>query len=126
MKSNGILTGAVVYLYSAQLSFAVELTAGRARALIGAVVGLISLVIGGLALARPSGPIGSGNGRAAAMVPLVLGLIGVLLSVMHLGSAGGFGTGGGRAGAIVALVLSLIGMSLGGLAMARSHRPRTG
>ena len=66
----------------------------------------ISLIIGGLALAR-SRRVGSG-GRAAAIVAPVLGLIGVILSVVHLGGAGAFGTGGGRAGAIVALVLSLI------------------
>lgn len=82
------------------------------------MVALISLVIGGLALARS----GSANGRTAAIIALVLGLIGMVLSVVHLGSAGGFGTGGGRAGAIVALVLALIGISLGGLAAARSGR----
>ena len=60
------------------------------------------------------------------IVALVLGLIGVVLSVGHLGSStGGFGTGGGRAGAIIALVLGLIGMNLGGLALARSRRPRS-
>ena len=57
---------------------------------------------------------------------LVLGLIGMVLSVVHLGSStGGFGTGSGRAGAIVALVLGLIGMNLGGLALARSRRSRS-
>ena len=113
-------------VYVTHLAFAVDLTAGRARALVGAVVGLISLVVGGLALARSAGRIGTGNGRTAAIVALVLGLIGVVLSVVHLGSSstGGFGTGGGRAGAIVALVLGLIGISLGGLALARSRRTR--
>lgn len=55
-------------------------------------------------------------------VALVLGLIGVILSVVHLGGSTGFGTGGGRAGAIVGLVLALIVTSLGGLAFARSRR----
>jgi hypothetical protein len=99
------------------------LTAGRARAIVAAVVGLISLVIGGLALARSAGLIGTGNGRAGAIVALVLGLIGMVLSVVHLGSStGGFGTGSGRAGAIVALVLGVIGMNLSGLALARPRR----
>ena len=89
--------------------------------MVGVVVALISVVIGGLALARSR----NGNGRTAAIVSLVLGLMGMVLSVVHLGSAGGFGTGGGRAGAIVALVLALIGISLGGLAMTRSNRPRS-
>lgn len=99
-----------------QLGFAVDVTSGRARAMVIAGVGLISLIIGGLALAR------AGSGRAAAIVALVLGLIGVILSVVHLGGSTGFGTGGGRAGAIVGLVLALIGTSLGGLAFARSRR----
>ena len=112
MNSNGILTGL--------FAIAVDITTGRAQAMLVALVGLISLVIGGLALARSGGR--KGNGRTAAIVALVLGLIGVVLSVVHLSSAGGFGTGGGRAGAIVALVLALIGMGLGGVAVARSRR----
>ena len=117
---------ATVDVYTIYLGFAVDLTAGRARAMVAAVVGLISLVIGGLALARSAGRIGTGNGRAGAIVALVLGLIGMVLSVVHLGSStGGFGTGSGRAGAIVALVLGLIGINLGGLALARSRRPRS-
>jgi Family of unknown function (DUF6223) len=124
---------AAVDFCTIHLGFAVDLTdsvigitSGRARALVAVGVGLISLVVGGLALARSAGRIGTGNGRAGAIVALVLGLIGMVLSVVHLGtSTGGFGTGGGRAGAIVALVLGLIGMNLGGLARARSRRPRS-
>jgi Family of unknown function (DUF6223) len=124
---------AAVDFYTIHLGFAVDLTDGaigitngRARAIVAAVVGLISLVVGGLALARSAGRIGTGDGRAGAIVALVLGLIGMVLSVVHLGSStGGFGTGSGRAGAIVALVLGLIGMNLGGLALARSRRSRS-
>ena len=128
---NGIFTGlipvcAFVAFHTSRLGFIVDpvpsgITSGRARSLVGVAVGLISLIIGGLALAR-AGRRGSGNGRVGAMVGLVLGLIGVVLSVVHLAGSTGFGTGGGRAGAIVALVLGLAGMSLGGLAMARSRR----
>lgn len=117
---------AAVYFYTTNLGLAIDLTPGRARSLVGAVVALISLVIGGWALARAAGSIGSGKGRTGAIVALLLGLIGIVLSVVHLGSStGGFGTGSGRAGAIVALVLGLIGMNLGGLALARSRRPRS-
>lgn len=99
------------------------MTPGRRRAIVGAIVGLISVVIGGLALARAAGRIGNGNGRAGAIAALPLGLLGAVLSVVHLAnSTGGFGTGGGRAGAIVGLVLGLIGMNLGGLALARARR----
>jgi uncharacterized membrane protein YqhA len=132
-ERNGILTGliaacAVCVISTASYSQSpqVGITSGRAEALVAAAVGLISLVIGGLALARAAGRIGSGNGRAGAIVALVLGLIGMVLSVVHLGSStGGFGTGSGRAGAIVALVLGLIGMNLGALALARSRRSRS-
>jgi Family of unknown function (DUF6223) len=121
---------AAVDFSSIRLGFAAELadgaigvTRGRAKAIVAAVVGLISLVVGGVALARSAGRIGAGGGRAGAIVALALGLIGMVLSVAHLGSStGGFGSGGGRAGAIVALALGLIGMNLGGLALARSRR----
>jgi catechol 2,3-dioxygenase-like lactoylglutathione lyase family enzyme len=124
---------AAVDFYTIHLGFAVDgaggvvgITKGRARAIVAAVVGLISLFVGGLALARSTGRIGAGNGRAGAIVALALGLIGMVLSVAHLGSStGGFGTGGGRAGAIVALALGMIGMNLGGLALARSRRSRS-
>ena len=136
MMKTAIFTGliaahgarAAIDFYTIHLGFASGITAGRARAMGAAVVGLISLVIGGLARARAAGRIGNGNGRGGAIAALVLGLIGMILSVVHLGSStGGFGSGGGRAGAIVALVLSLVGMNLGGLALARSRRsPSTG
>jgi hypothetical protein len=120
----GIFTGAAIAFYNYLLVDPGTITSGRARALVGAVVGLISLIIGGLALARARQ--GTGNGRAAAIVALMLGVIGIILSVVHLGTfTGGFGTGSGRAGAIVALVLSLIGITLGGLTLARSHRSRS-
>ena len=101
------------------------ITLGRAAALLPAVVGLISVVIGWLALARSAGRIGSG--RLKAIVALVMGLIDMVLSGLHLARAtGGIGTGSGRLGAIVALVVGLIGMILGGLALARSRRIATG
>lgn len=101
-------------------SDAIGTTPARTRALVVAAVGLISVVSGALALAR-SGR-GIGNGRTVAIGALVLGLIGVILSVVHLAGSTGFGTGGGRAGAIVALVLALIGTTLGGWALTRSRR----
>jgi hypothetical protein len=105
----------------------IGITNGRARAIVAAVVGLISP---GHRWAG-SGPLRRSHrhrdpGEPEAIVALVLGLISMILSVVHLGtSTGGFGTGGGRAGAIVALVLGLIGMNLGGLALARSRRSRS-
>src|SRR5689334_13715541 len=132
MKRKGILCGlialcavcispAVSYAQSSQIG----ITPGRARALVAVAVGLISSVVGGLALARSGGRIGAGSRRAGAIAALVLGLIGIVLSVVHIAGSTGFGTGGGRAGAVVALVLGLIGLSLGGLALARSRRTRS-
>jgi Family of unknown function (DUF6223) len=96
---------------------------GRLVPIVAAVVGLIGVVIGGLALARSTGRIGTGNGRRGAIVAGVAGLIGVVVSGLHLAnSTGGFGTGNGRAGAIVAAVVGLIGMVLAGLALVRSRR----
>jgi len=117
-------TDSYVSQYTASIGLDVRpvpggMTSGRARSLVGAVMGLISLVVGGLALGRA----GTGSGRGSAMLALALGLIGIILSVVHLATfTGGFGTGSGRAGAIVALVLSLIGIILGWLALARSRR----
>ena len=123
MRSSHKILAVVVDLYNTHVGLAADLTAGRARSLVAAAVGLVSLIIGALALARSSGRIGTGNGRSSAVVALLLGLVGIVLSVVHLGtSTGGFGTGSGRAGAIVALVLGLIGVNLGGLVLVRSRR----
>jgi hypothetical protein len=121
---------AAVDFYTIYLGFAIDLTDGaigitngRARAIVAAVVGLISLVVGGLALARSAGRIGTGNGRMGAIVALVAGLIAVVNGGLVLATAdGGPGTGNGVVGAIVALVLGVIGMVLGRQALARSRR----
>jgi len=97
---------------------------GRLVAIVALVVGLISVGIGGLALARAAGRLGIRNGRAGAIVALVVGLTGTVLSERHLATdaGGGIGTGNGQLGATLALVLGLIGINLGGLALARSRR----
>ena len=100
-----------------------DITSSRARALVGAAAGLISLIIGGLALVRAARYIGSGSGKMLAILALIAGLIGIVLSVLHLSAGtGGFGTGGGRLGAIVGIILALIGIILAVLAYLRSVR----
>ena len=96
------------------------ITAGRAKSLAGGAVALISVIIGGLAIRRSKKQIGHG-GRTGAIVALVFGAIGVILSLLHLGTSAGavFGSGSGKAGAIVSLVLGLTGMVLGGRALSR-------
>jgi Family of unknown function (DUF6223) len=99
-----------------------DVGSGRLVPAVAAVVGLTSVVIDGLALAR-SGRIGTGNGRAGSIGALVAGLISVVVGGLHLANApGGPGTGNGVAGAIVALLMGVIGMVIGGLALARSRR----
>ncbi|CAG7628499.1 hypothetical protein PAESOLCIP111_03025 [Paenibacillus solanacearum] len=99
------------------------LTPGRLKTLVAAVVGLISVVIGGLSLVRSSGRFGTGNGRAGAIVAIGAGLFGIVLAGLHLvKTTGGFGTGNGRAGAIVAIGMGLLGIVLAGITLARSRR----
>jgi hypothetical protein len=100
------------------------MTTGRARALAGVAVGLISLVIGWRARARSAA--GIGNVRTAAILALVLGFIGIILCVLHLSVSAGavFGSGSGKAGAIVGSVPSLIGMTLGWLALTKKTEPK--
>jgi hypothetical protein len=99
------------------------LTPGRLWATTAAVLALVGVVIGGLALRRSAGRIETGNGRKGSIVALVAGLIAVVNGGLNLAVAtGGPGTGNGVVGGAVALVLGLIAMALGGLAQARSRR----
>ena len=99
------------------------MTPRRLWATTAAVLALVGVVIGGLALRRSAGRIGSGNGRMGAIVALVAGLIAVVNGGLNLALAkGGPGTGNGIIGGALALVLGLIAMVLGWLALARSRR----
>jgi hypothetical protein len=112
-----------LHLLAADVSVAAgyELGTGRLVPTSAAVVGLISVVIGWLALAR-SGRFSTGNKRARAIVSLVAGLISVIVGGLHgVNAAGGLGTGNGLAGAVIAVVLGLIGIVIGGVALARSR-----
>jgi hypothetical protein len=99
------------------------LTPRRLWATTAAGLALAGVVIGGLALRRSAGRIGTGNGRIGAIVALAAGLIALVNGGLNLGIAkGGPGTGNGVVGGAAALVLGLTGMTLGGLALARSRR----
>jgi hypothetical protein len=99
------------------------LSPGRIGAIVAALAGLIGAVIGGLALARSAGRIGTGKGRRGAIVALVLGPFGLIIGGLVVATAdGGLGTGNGLGGGIVAMLVGLIGMILGGLALSRSRR----
>jgi hypothetical protein len=103
-----------------------DMSAGRLGASTAAVIGLIGVVLGGLALARSAGRhrFDTGAGAAAglrrATVALVLGPIAIGLGGLVAATADGeLGAGNGLGGAIVAIVLGLIASVLGGLARAR-------
>jgi hypothetical protein len=101
------------------------LTPRRLWATTAAVLALVGVVIGGLALRRSAGRFGTGNGRMWAIVALVAGLIAVVNGGLNLAIAkGGPGTGNGVVGGAAALVLGLIAIALSGLTLARSRRAR--
>ncbi|NGO07791.1 hypothetical protein G5C60_09005 [Streptomyces sp. HC44] len=102
---------------------AYTMTGGRLVGTVAALVALAGVVVGGLALARPAGRTGNGNGKRRVIVALVAGLTGMVIGALNLAVAdGGPGTGNGVVGGAAALVLGLIAMVIGGLALARSRR----
>jgi hypothetical protein len=120
MKRKFFLIGATTLFWLSQFEVAyaqgVGITSGRLNSLIGVVAGLVSVIIGWQALRSVSN-------NSKSVVSIAIGLVGVILSLVHLaGATGDFGTGSGRLGAIVAMVLALIGIVLGGFALAKSRR----
>lgn len=100
-----------------------DLSAGRLGAIVAALVALIGVVVGGLALARSARRTVTGSVRTRAVVALAAGLIGIVLGGLVVVTAdGGLGTGNGLGGGVVAALVGLTGMGLGGLALARSRR----
>jgi hypothetical protein len=98
------------------------LTPRRLWATVVAMLGLVGVVIGGLALYRAARHIGN-HGRRGAIVALVAGLIALVNGGLNLSIAtGGPGTGNGVVGGAAAFVLGLIALALGGLALARCRR----
>ena len=99
------------------------LTPRRLWATTAAVLALVGVVIGGLALARSASRFGTASGRLGAIVALMAGLMAVVNGVLNLAIAnGGPGTGNGVVGGAAAFVLGLIALALGGLALARCRR----
>jgi hypothetical protein len=85
-----------------------------------AVVALVGVVIGGLALARPTSRFGTASGPLGGIVALVAGLVAVVNGGLNVAIAsGGPGTGNGVVGGAAAFVLGLIASAIGWLALAR-------
>lgn len=116
-----VITTVLFGLLSAQSAYAggYGITSGRLESILAGLAGLISVVIGSLALRSTSR---NGSGKQKAIVAVAMGLICIIFSGIHLARSytASFGTGSGKAGAIVAMVLGLIGIVLGGLALVRS------
>ena len=99
------------------------LTVRRLWATAAAVLALVGVVVGGLALVRPVSRFGTASGPRGAILALVVGLIAAVNGGLNLALAtGGPGTGNGVVGGAAAVVLGLIGTALGGLALTRSRR----
>lgn len=99
------------------------LTPRRLWATTAALLALVGVIIGGLALTRPASRFGTDSGQLGAVVTLVVGLVAGVNGGLNLAIAdGGPGTGNGVVGGAAAFVLALIALALGGLALARCRR----
>jgi hypothetical protein len=99
------------------------LTLRRLWATTAAMLALVGLAVGAMALARPGSRVSVVSGHLGASVALGMGLIAAVAGGVNLAVAnGGPGTGNGVVGAAAAVVLGLLAVIVGGLARAR--RPR--
>ena len=99
------------------------LTPRRLWATTVALLALVGVIIGGLALARPGSRFGTASGRLGAVVALVAGLVAAVNGALNVAVAnGGPGTGNGVVGGAAAFVLGLIALSIGALALSRYRR----
>ena len=98
------------------------MTTRRLWASTAALLALVGVVLGGLALARPAGRLRTVLRQRGASVALVAGLIAVVNGVLNVAIAtGGPGSGNGVVGGAAAVVLGLIATAIGAMALARKH-----
>ncbi len=98
-------------------------TVRRAWATTAAVIGLVGVIGGGLALFRPTSRFGVLSGQPGVIVALLAGTISLVTGAVNLaGATGGPGTGNGVVGGAAAVVLGLMAVAVGGLSLARSRR----
>jgi hypothetical protein len=91
------------------------LTPRRLWATTVALLGLVGVVIGGLALARPVNRFGIPCGRHGPMLALIAGLLAAVNGGLNLALAnGGPGTGNGVVGGAAAFVLGVIAVAIAG------------
>jgi hypothetical protein len=95
---------------------------GRTGAFLSALAGLLGVLGGGLALARPTrqGYVGTWARRHGGATALVAGPVAVTVGGTVAATAdGGLGTGNGLGGACLAMLLGLISVTLGWQARSR-------
>ena len=99
------------------------LTFRRLWATSAAVLAVIGVVVGGLALARPVSRFGSASGPLGAIMALAAGLVGAANGGLNVAVAtGGPGTGNGVVGGAAAFVLGLAAAAIGWIALVRNRR----
>jgi succinate dehydrogenase hydrophobic anchor subunit len=99
------------------------ITSKRLWASIIALLALVGVIFGWLALRKSEGRIGIRKGKRRAIVAVVAGLIAVATGGLNLALAtGGPGSGNGVVAGAAAIVLGLIAIVFGGLALMRSTR----
>ncbi|MFE5319293.1 DUF6223 family protein [Paenibacillus sp. NPDC056579] len=92
-------------------------TPARIKILVTVVMGLGSVGIAWLSLARASDRSGKGNWRIATLVAIALALIAFFIAGPHFAyTTGDIGSGNGRGGAAFAVILSIITIVLSGMA----------
>jgi peptidoglycan/LPS O-acetylase OafA/YrhL len=129
MTLAAVLLGFVAFATPAAADIAIAqadtpayaLTAGRLWSLVAAAIGLIGVVMGGLARIRALG--GTKNQRRNAFLALLTGLAGsVIGGVVVVFADGGPGSGSGIVGGYLALVIGLLAIALGWLSLKRPIR----
>ncbi|MFD2028843.1 DUF6223 family protein [Promicromonospora aerolata] len=130
MPVHHLLAGAVPAVahvtLAAQGADSYALTSGRLWSIVAIGLALVGVVIGGLTLARPGSRIGTDTGRLGAVLTLGAGLAGAVAGALVVATSGGqLGTGGGLAGGVIAIMIGLVGAAVGGLALARAGRSTT-
>ncbi|MET9877041.1 DUF6223 family protein [Actinacidiphila glaucinigra] len=99
------------------------LTPERFWASTAALLALVGVLLGALALTSFAGRIRVGNGRAPAIAAMAAGLVSVVNGGLVVVTAdGGPGTGNGIVGGFVAVVIGLIAVALARLALIRARR----
>lgn len=98
------------------------LTLRRLWATTVALLALAGVVIGGLALARPTGRFAFASGARGGSLAAAAGLVAAINGALNLALAnGGPGTGNGVVGGAAAFVLGLIALGMGVLARSRDR-----